>query len=162
MFQICVIIFMFLKVDRMQFQHHIKSKHSNVRLLAIQMPVLRHFSHDLELHVLSNSNFPLCKIMKMMLPYLQLLSEINVIICIKFISTSPTKCIHLKYRSVSIFIICCASVCTILLSKQSLCPQGTEFVRHTDSNKQVAYIFLCFMIGTSIGTIKDMQPSFNS
>ena len=55
MLQICVIIFVFLKVDRMQFQHHIKSKHSNVRLLVIQMPVLRHLSHDLELHVLSNS-----------------------------------------------------------------------------------------------------------
>ena len=56
MLQICVIIFMFLKVDRMQFSHHIKRRHSNVRLLAIQMPVLRHFSHDLELHVLSKSH----------------------------------------------------------------------------------------------------------
>ena len=39
-----------------KFSHHIKSRHSNVRLLAIQMPVLRHFSHDLELHVLSKSH----------------------------------------------------------------------------------------------------------
>ena len=44
MLQICVISFVFLKVDRMQFQHHIKSKHSNVRLLVIQMPVLRQLS----------------------------------------------------------------------------------------------------------------------